>query len=168
MKRIALIVLGVLFGGFLLIQLVPYGRNHDNPPVIQEPNWDSPETRTLAERACFACHSNETAWPWYSNIAPVSWLTQHDTEEGRQILNFSEWGINGRRQETDEIIESIREGEMPMPLFLITHPEARLTDAEKQALIQGLSTSTGNGTGSISGDYGEDGDHGEGSGHDND
>lgn len=159
MKRIALIIVGVLAGGFLLIQLVPYGRNHTNPPVLQEPNWDSPETRALAERACFACHSNETVWPWYSNIAPVSWLTQHDTEEGRGILNFSEWGVNGRRQETDEIAESIREGEMPMPMFLITHPEARLTDAEKQALIQGLTASTG---GSADGfDHDESGESGD-------
>ncbi|MBP6470876.1 MAG: heme-binding domain-containing protein [Chloroflexi bacterium] len=161
MKRIALIVLGVLVGGFLLIQLVPYGRNHDNPPVVQEPNWDSPETRALAERACFACHSNETVWPWYSNIAPVSWLTQHDTEEGRQILNFSEWGVNGRRQEADEIGEAIQEGSMPMPMFLITHPEARLTDAEKQALIRGLAATTGS---SFSGESGESGE----SDHDND
>lgn len=161
MKRIALIVLGVLVGGFLLIQLVPYGRNHDNPPVIQEPNWDSPETRALAERACFDCHSNETVWPWYSNIAPVSWLTQHDTEEGRQILNFSEWGVNGRRQETDEIGEAIQEGSMPMPMFLITHPEARLTDAEKQALIRGLAATTGSSFRSESGESGE-------SDHDND
>ena len=159
MKRIALIAVGVLVGGFLLIQLVPYGRNHTNPPVIQEPNWDSPETRALAERACFACHSNETVWPWYSNIAPISWLTQHDTEEGRQILNFSEWGVNGRHQESDEIAESIQEGEMPMPIFLITHAEARLTDAEKQALIRGLNASTGGSAASFSSETGEQADH---------
>ena len=61
-------------GLFVLIQLVRFGRNHTNPPVAQEPSWDSTETRALAERACFDCHSNETVWPWYSNIAPVSWL----------------------------------------------------------------------------------------------
>ncbi len=150
MKRIALIVVGVLVGGFLLIQLVPYGRNHTNPPVLQEPNWDSPETRALAERACFACHSNETVWPWYSNIAPISWLTQRHTDEGRQVLNFSEWG--SRRQETHEIAESIQEGSMPMPMFLLTHPEARLTDAEKQTLIRGLTASTGGSASSFSGE----------------
>ncbi|MCB8985427.1 MAG: heme-binding domain-containing protein [Ardenticatenaceae bacterium] len=158
MKRIALIIVGVLVGGFLIIQLVPYGRNHANPPVLQEPNWDSPETRALAERACFACHSNETAWPWYSNIAPISWLTQHDTEEGRQVLNFSEWGT--RRQETHEIAESIQEGAMPMPIFLVTHPEARLTDAEKQALIRGLNATVSGSANTFSSQSGDnDGDH---------
>src|SRR5690348_18457917 len=84
----------VLFG---LIQLIPYGHNHTNPPVAQEPTWDSPQTRDLAVRACFDCHSNETVWPWYSNIAPLSWLIQHDVDEGRQNLNFSDWNGSQRR-----------------------------------------------------------------------
>ena len=139
MRKILLIILAVLVGGFLFIQLVPYGRNHTNPPVINEITWDSPETQALAERACYDCHSNQTEWPWYSNIAPVSWLVQHDVEEGRQYLNFSDWG-NGRREgeESEEMAEVVQEGEMPPPVFLITHPEARLTVAEKQALVQGL------------------------------
>jgi hypothetical protein len=74
----------------VLIQFVPYGRNHTNPAVIMEPTWDSPQTRQLAVRACYDCHSNETAWPWYTNVAPVSWLTQHDVDDGRHKLNFSE------------------------------------------------------------------------------
>ncbi|GAB4273901.1 MAG: hypothetical protein Kow0080_21840 [Candidatus Promineifilaceae bacterium] len=125
-------------GGFLLIQLVPYGRSHTNPPVIREPNWDSPQTRELAQRACFDCHSNETIWPWYSNIAPFSWLTQHDVEEGRQKLNFSEWGSGREGERAHEMAETILEGEMPPVIYLPTHPNARLTDAEKQALIAGL------------------------------
>ncbi len=125
----------VLVGVFLLIQLVPYGRNHTNPPVRQEPVWDSPQTRELAKRACFDCHSNETVWPWYSNIAPISWLVQRDVEEGRQALNFSEWD---RPQEVDDIIEVIREGEMPPLTYKLLHPQARLSPAEQEALIQGL------------------------------
>ena len=70
-KKVILIVLIVAVGGFLLIQFVPFGRDHTNPPVVQEPKWDSPATRELAKRACFDCHSNETVWPWYSNIAPA-------------------------------------------------------------------------------------------------
>ncbi|MBK7895859.1 MAG: heme-binding domain-containing protein [Candidatus Promineifilaceae bacterium] len=124
--------------GFVVIQLVPYGRNHTNPPVLSEPNWDSPETRALAERACYDCHSNETAWPWYSNVAPVSWLVQHDTEEGREHLNFSEWDQGGKPRELEEMWEVIQEGEMPPAIFLPTHPEARLTPAETEALIAGL------------------------------
>ncbi len=134
----------LVIAGFVVLQLVPYGRNHSNPPVQSEPNWDSPETRALAERACFDCHSNETKWPWYSNVAPISWLVQHDVEEGRQELNFSEWGTNGEGEEGDEMAEAIWEGEMPMKVFLITHPEARLTDAELDQLAQGL-LSTGGG-----------------------
>ena len=135
MKTVGKIVI-ILFGLAIAIQLIPYGRNHTNPPVIAEPTWDSPQTKALAERACMDCHSNETVWPWYSNIAPVSWLVQHDVDEARQHLNFSEWGQ--RRQETDEISRVINGGEMPPFQFLINHPEAKLTEAEKQALIQGL------------------------------
>lgn len=62
----------------ILIQAVPYGRDHLNPPVRAEPQWDSPRTRELSARACFDCHSNETVWPWYSNIAPISWLIESD------------------------------------------------------------------------------------------
>ena len=75
----------------LVVQVIPYGRDHTNPPVAAEPLWDSPQTRDLAVRACFDCHSNETEWPWYSNVAPISWLVQRDVEEGREELNFSEW-----------------------------------------------------------------------------
>ena len=122
---------------FLLIQLVPYGRAHANPPVTQEPRWDSPQTRSLAERACFDCHSNLTEWRWYSNIAPVSWLIQSDVDSGREHLNFSEWN---RAQEVDleEIAESIGEGSMPPWYYLPLHADAKLTQAEKDALIAGL------------------------------
>jgi mono/diheme cytochrome c family protein len=72
-------------------QFVPYGRDHVNPPVGAEPAWDAPETRALAKQACFDCHSNETEWPAYSHVAPVSWLIQQDISQGRAVLNFSEW-----------------------------------------------------------------------------
>lgn len=138
LKRIIPIGIFAVVGGFLLIQVVPYGRNHSNPPVTGEPNWDSPQTRDLAQRACFDCHSNETVWPWYSNVAPISWLVQHDTEDGRESLNFSTWGHGGEGDELDEISEVIAEGEMPPAVYLMTHPEAKLTAAEKQALMDGL------------------------------
>jgi mono/diheme cytochrome c family protein len=137
-KRIIAIGLLVIVGGFLLIQLIPYGHNHANPPVISEPNWDSPQTLELAQRACFDCHSNETVWPWYSNVAPISWLVKHDTEEGRGYLNFSTWGNGGEGREPYEAVEVVSDGAMPPAIYLITHPEARLTPAEKQALIDGL------------------------------
>ena len=136
-KRIMLLFGFGEIGLFLLIQLVPYGRNHNNPAVVSEPAWDSAETRGLAVRACFDCHSNETIWPWYSNVAPMSWLVQRDVDEGRVSLNFSEGGA-GRFEELDEIGEVVQEGEMPPQQFLITHPEARLSPTEKEQLSLGL------------------------------
>jgi len=96
MRRRLLIVLFLLVGVAIAIQAVPYGRHHGNPPVLAEPSWDSPQTRVLTARACFDCHSNATVWPWYSNIAPISWLVQHDVDEGRRAVNFS--GGTGRRR----------------------------------------------------------------------
>jgi mono/diheme cytochrome c family protein len=138
--RTALIVLSGLAALFLLIQLIPYGRDHTNPAVVSEPNWDGPQTRALAQRACFDCHSNETVWPWYSNIAPVSWLVYRDVEEGRSHLNFSQWEVGGSRA-LDEIGEVLQEGEMPPIQYTLMHPEARLSDTERQALITGLQNS---------------------------
>ncbi len=141
MKRIILWFFGALALVLLAIQLVPYGRDHYNPPVVAEPPWDSPQTRELFVRACADCHSNQTRWPWYSHIAPVSWLVQRDVEEGRSKLNLSLWG--SAKQELDDIPEVIREGSMPPRIYLPTHPEARLSDSEKEALIQGLVLSLG-------------------------
>ena len=127
----------------LLIQLIPI-RPQPNPPVLSEPAWDHPETRALAQRACFDCHSNETVWPAYSYVAPISWLVVHDTLDGRRQLNFSAWGVTqsiGREPhdvKPDKIRREIASGSMPPRFFLLTHPEARLTDAEKQQLIDGL------------------------------
>ncbi|VAW08163.1 hypothetical protein MNBD_ACTINO01-854, partial [hydrothermal vent metagenome] len=71
----------LLVGVVIAIQLVPYGRDHDNPPVLAEPAWDSTTTQDLARRACFDCHSNETEWRWYTNIAPISWFIQNEVDE---------------------------------------------------------------------------------------
>ena len=120
---------------FIIIQFIPYGRDHTNPAVVAEPAWDSAVTRDLAVRACFDCHSNETEWAWYSNIAPVSWLVQQHVDEGREELNFSEWHLP---QEADEAAETVREGSMPTRDYLLLHPEARLSDEELMMLIDGL------------------------------
>ncbi len=123
------------------LQAVPYGRDHSNPPVRAEPAWDSPRTRELAARACFDCHSNETRWPWYSRLAPASWLVQWDVQRGRHELNFSEWG---RKQEhADHSAEKVREGSMPPRAYLLLHPEARLDAEERRALIRGLAATLG-------------------------
>lgn len=123
------------------IQLVPYGRAHANPPVVQEPAWDTPETRALAVRACYDCHSNETKWPWYASVAPISWLVQDHVDEGREFLNFSEW--NKTYEEAGEAAETVQEGEMPIAGYPWLHPEANLSPVEKDALIAGLTATLG-------------------------
>jgi hypothetical protein len=125
-------LLGGLVGVFVVMQLVPFGRDHTNPPVKAEPQWTSPEVRALVVRACFDCHSNETKWPGYSNVAPISWLVQHHVDEGRHELNFSEFDKPQKHAKDAE--EELREGEMPMAGYVAMHGEAKLTDAEKKQL----------------------------------
>lgn len=121
---------------FLLAQLVPFGRSHTNPPVTAEPQWDSAETRAFAVRACFDCHSNETEWPWYTSVAPISWVTQRHVDEGRATLNYSEW--DRPQEEAGESAETVEDREMPLFDYLLVHPNARLSDAEQQRFIDGL------------------------------
>lgn len=130
---------GLAVLAFTAIQFVPYGRDHTNPPVIAEPSWDSPRTAQLAQTACYDCHSNSTRWPWYSNIAPASWLVQKDVDEARERMNFSEpemWAGRGRFA-----ARAVTRGEMPLPKYLILHPEANLSQAERQELADGLTKS---------------------------
>lgn len=136
MKNRPLKILTGLAVVFVAIQLVPYGRSHTNPPVRQEPPWDRLETRLMARHACMDCHSNLTAWPWYSSVAPISWFVQHDVNEGRRELNFSEW--ERPQKEAREAAKAVRSGEMPPRSYLWAHPDARLQPAEKEALAIGL------------------------------
>jgi len=138
-KRLTVYVLGGSIVLFLLIQAVPYGRDHTNPPTTQEPTWNSAQTRAFAVDACFDCHSNQTKWPWYTNVAPMSWLAESDVKGGRSTLNFSEWN---KPQDTgvDDIVESVRNGSMPPWFYSImpNHKSARLSKAEKDAFAAGL------------------------------
>jgi mono/diheme cytochrome c family protein len=119
-----------------LIQLVPYGREHTNPAVKAEPAWDTPETRALAKQACFDCHSNETVWPMYANVAPASWIVQRDVDLGRAALNFSEW--QRPQPEAKESSEKVLEGEMPPATYQLMHGHARLSSVIRQQLAAGL------------------------------
>ena len=132
------IALGLL-GALMAMQLIPYGRAHANPPVTGEPAWDAPETRALARQACFDCHSNETEWPAYASIAPVSWLVQHDVDEGRAVLNFSEW--TRPQKEAKKASEEVLEGEMPPAAYTLVHAHARLSPADRDRLARGLARS---------------------------
>jgi hypothetical protein len=136
MSKIKTVVISIVVLG-VAIQFIPYGRDHTNPQVVNEPEWNTPQTRELFMRACGDCHSNETKWPFYSNIAPVSWLVQHDVDEGREHFNISNW-LHQKKNKGDEAAEELREGDMPPLVYLPAHPEARLSKGEKQELINGL------------------------------
>lgn len=134
-----LLSIGVLVFGMGAIQLVPVDRT--NPDVSCEIQWDSPATRDLAVAACYDCHSNETVWPWYSKIAPVSWQVDGHVDEGREYINFSEWDLQRNPEELiEEFEEVILDDSMPTWDYRLMHSEAKLTDDEKQQLIEGFAT----------------------------
>ncbi|HRB04735.1 MAG TPA: heme-binding domain-containing protein [Ilumatobacteraceae bacterium] len=130
----------VTFGA---IQLIPYGRDHANPPPTGEPDWSSPRTRELMVNACYGCHSNEVEWPGYSNIAPISWAITDHVEEGRDAVNYSEFATNPG--EADETIEVIEEGSMPPAYYTLfgLHSQANLSNVEIAELIAGLQATPG-------------------------
>jgi hypothetical protein len=120
----------------LAVQLVPAQRV--NPPsrgAVSAP----PEVEATLKRACYDCHSNETVWPWYSHVAPVSWLVAHDVHHARKKMNFSEWGgysAQRREDRLEEICEQVTNGEMPDRKYAIFHREARVTPQERDAICQ--------------------------------
>jgi|GEM_PF-82142 len=141
MGVVAVMASGVLTFG--IIQLVPYGRAHSNPPVTGEPQWANAQTRQLMVDSCFACHSNEVVYPPYASIAPISWEVQHHVEEGRDAVNYSEFATNPG--EAEESIEAIQEGSMAPAYFTRfgLHPEANLSPEQTQQLIDGLRATPG-------------------------
>ena len=119
---------------FIAIQFVPVDMN--NPPVEIEIQA-SPEVKAIRKRACYDCHSNETIWPGYSRVAPVSWLLAWDVKEGREELNFSTWNRYSQKKRgkiIKEIWEEVEEGEMPPWFYLPLHPEARLSESDRSLL----------------------------------
>ena len=128
----------MIAGGFLalalVVQFVPVDRS--NPPetaVLALPADIAP----LIERACIDCHSHRTRWPWYGWVAPVSWLLRSDVREARREMNFSTWGEMARKDQQAAMMSirrRVKKGEMPLPKYLWMHPEAVLTDAERQRI----------------------------------
>jgi len=137
--RKSLLSLGILL---VAVQFVPYGRDHSNPPVTREPQWNSAETKATFDRACANCHSHQTTWPWYSRVAPVSWLVQHDVDEGRSNFNVS---AVLAKDEGHEAAEEVIEKQMPPKIYLVSHAEARLSDEERKAFAIGLDATFGRG-----------------------
>jgi hypothetical protein len=114
----------------IAIQFIPVNRT--NPPVTA--GLDAPmEVITVFKKSCYNCHSNETVWPWYSNIAPISWLISSDVKDGRSHLNFSKWGEFSRKdivKMKEGIWEEIEKGKMPLSKYIFMHPEAELNQKE--------------------------------------
>jgi hypothetical protein len=132
--KIILIIIAAALAVALAIQLIPYGRTHENPPATTPVQWTDPQAEEIARRACYNCHSNESDWPWYAYVAPASWLVQRDVDEGRRAMNFS----TGKGVDAGEISEILGENEMPPAQYLLLHPEARLSQEEKDTLVNGV------------------------------
>ncbi|MCR4318379.1 MAG: heme-binding domain-containing protein [Planctomycetes bacterium] len=131
-KKILIVVVLILVG----IQFVPV--NRENPEVSGNISV-APEVEKILRETCYDCHSNETVWPWYSYVAPVSWKIAHDVDEGREHVNFSEWGSllseEDRNHAMEEAVEEIEKDNMPLSIYVWLHPDAALSDDEKKTLI---------------------------------
>ena len=135
MRKVAVVGgAGMIFVGGML-QLVPYGWSKTNPRVTAEAPWPNPEAEAIARESCYSCHSNETDWPAYSYVAPMSWLVRRDVDRGRAQLNFSEWSDES---DPGDAADEVEDGAMPPSQYTMIHRGARLTEAEAQTLIAAL------------------------------
>jgi Haem-binding domain len=108
----------------------------DAPLATGAPSWDNERTSALATRACAACHSNQPGWSWYTNVAPVSWLVQHDVDAGRAVLNFSEW--DRPQSAAAQLVTSVEQRRMPPAYASLLNADLQLSDAERLELARGL------------------------------
>lgn len=139
MKILKYLLYGII-AIFFLIQFVPADlpENSDDVSndIIQTEN--APEdVRLILKKACYDCHSNQTIYPWYSYVAPVSWLIEKDTREGRDELNFSDWAELSKRKKIkilNEMAEEVEEKKMPMEIYTVIHRDAILSDDEISAI----------------------------------
>ena len=134
MKKLLIKIVVMTVAVLVVIQFIPVDKG--NPPVEEEITV-SPEVKAILKRSCFDCHSNETIWPGYSQVAPISWLLVWDVREGREELNFSTWNRYSQKKRNKmikEIWEEVEEGEMPPWFYLPLHPDARLSDQDHGVL----------------------------------
>lgn len=141
-KKVASVIGAAALMAFAGIQFVPVARA--NPPITAD--FAGPENvKAILDTSCYDCHSNATKWPWYSYVAPVSWLVARDVREGREHLNFSAWEsmAQGEKAEAiEEIVEETSEGGMPMPIYLVIHPGARISD-DKLGILRAWAAGAG-------------------------
>jgi hypothetical protein len=140
-KKILLVIFFIILIAYIVIQFIRPARNVSGQvsetDILKLFNVPG-NVSTLLKNACYDCHSNNTNYPWYSNIQPVGWLLAEDIKDGKAELNFSEFGsLSSRRQisKLKNVASRIKDGTMPLPMYQLMHPEARLTEDEKQLLI---------------------------------
>ncbi len=136
--RWGVVVLAVAFVGIQFIRPERTNPSFDRAKdFASQPGSDS-SIASILRRACYDCHSDETRWPWYSNIAPASWQVVDDVNTGRRHVNFSIWGKyppSRRSESLDDIHDQISSGDMPLKKYLLLHPDARLTQAERDSIV---------------------------------
>lgn len=134
----------IVIGCMVLLVLIQFIRiDKTNPEVVIENDFivqtNPPEyIQTILKTSCYDCHSNESTYPWYTNVAPISWWVKQHINEAREELNFSEWGTfkeKRQKHKLEEVFEEVEEGEMPLPSYLIVHSEAKLTTEQKNELV---------------------------------
>lgn len=130
-KHLGKIIIGVVVL-FIAIQFVP--ANTTNPPVTHQVKWANAETEQTFKGACGDCHSNETLWPWYAKVAPLSWWIAHHVDEGREHFNISVPDMG----DADEAYEAAHDGWMPLPSYTWMHPKSRLTEEQRVVFSDGL------------------------------
>jgi len=138
LRRWFFVIAGAIPFLFILIQLVPIGRNLTNPPALTEPEWNSPRTKELVEAACYDCHSNQTTWPWYAKVAPASWLVYSNVTDARKTLNFNELKPGQGKEMVENMVKLVETANMPPFMYQTVHPAPRFSSAERLAVINGL------------------------------
>lgn len=135
-KRFFTLIIAISCVALVLMQLIPSSYSRVNPPVTGEPAWNSSETRELFFNACADCHSNETRYPWYSTIAPISWMIENDVQNGRARLNVSTWDRSQRGGV--DAADAVQRGAMPTGLYLMMHHSANYNSETKRRFVDGL------------------------------
>lgn len=145
-------------GALLAIQFIrPNTTNPSVDPALDFRQVAHPpaDVQGILEAACYDCHSDETRYPWYSQVAPVSWFVVNHIREGREKLNFSTYGalsMHDQGEALEEASENIQEGEMPLDSYVWMHPEANLSATQRTTLLNWLNASGGNQEADVPGD----------------
>ena len=129
----------ILFIGLQFVRPAKTNPAIDEASALPQHIQTTGEVQTILKRACYDCHSNETTWPWYSNVAPVSWFVIEHVNHGRRHLNFSEWSRYDKPKQSTQLYliqETVRAGNMPLSSYVIAHKEAKLSDEDKNVIYE--------------------------------